>query len=472
MREYTKFDAMGLAQLIQRKEVSPAELLEAALARMQAANPKINAVTLDHRELARAAAQARPFDGPFSGVPFLLKDLYAAFSGSITSNGSNFFRGNEAKQDSEWVARCRRAGMNIFGKTNTPEFGLTITTEPVAWGATRNPWKLTHSAGGSSGGSAAAVAAGIVPIAHASDGGGSIRIPSSCCGLFGLKPTRGRNPAGPLRGEGWAGMSTEHAISRTVRDSAALLDATCGPDVGAPYFAPPPERPFLSEVGMPPGRLRIGVHTRTHDGAPIHPECARAVQDAAQLAESFGHHIEEVAPSFVGAAFNQLFRTIIAGNMLNTLRAHAAETNRTLSSSDVEATTWVLASAGERFTAADYANAVQSIHAVGRNVGSCFENFDVLMTPTLPDPPMPLGYFDMNSTDFDTQGRRVSRGTTFTAVFNASGNPAASLPLYWTADGLPVGVQLVAAYGSEALLFKVAAQFEAAKPWFDRQPSL
>ena len=325
------YDAIGLADLVRRREVTPAELLEAAIARVDAVNPRINAVTQDHRDWARSMVTAGLPDGALHGVPFLIKDLYATITGTCTSNGSAFFQDNVADHDTEMVARYRRAGMVLFGKTNTPEFGLTVTTEPRLFGPARNPWNLEYSTGGSSGGSAAAVAAGIVPAAHSSDGGGSIRIPASCCGLFGLKPTRARNPAGPDRGDGWSGMSTEHVVSRSVRDSAALLDVTRGPDIGAPYFAAPPARPYLDEVGEEAGRLRIGLWTAAPDGVALHPEVMHAVRDAAKLAEGFGHRVEEVTPRFVDESYADAFRTIIAGSVAMSLNKHATRMGKALS---------------------------------------------------------------------------------------------------------------------------------------------
>jgi amidase len=470
--DYANLDALALAALVERGDVSPAELLEAALARLDAVNPKINAVTQDHRDLARRLVAAGLPEGPLRGVPFLIKDLYATIAGTVTSNGCAFFRDNVADHDTEMVRRYRRAGMALFGKTNTPEFGLTVTTEPRAFGAARNPWSLAHSTGGSSGGSAAAVAAGIVPVAHASDGGGSIRIPASCCGLFGLKPTRARNPAGPDRGDGWSGMSTEHVVSRTVRDSAAVLDVTRGPDVGAPYFAAPPRRPYLEEVGAEAGRLRIGFMTATSDGIPLHPEVERATTAAVALAESLGHVVEEVSPRFTDESYGEAFRTIIGGNVAMSIHRHAARMQKPMTEESFETITWMLAAQGRQQSAMEYATAVQTMQRVGRNVGAFFTDFDVLLTPTMPDPPQPIGHFRMTTDDPAAEGPKVARGTMFTSVFNASGNPAASLPLHWTPEGLPVGVQIVGRYGDEATLFRLATQFEATQPWFAKRPKL
>ena len=468
--EYDRYDALGLAQLVRERQVSAQELLDCAIARIEERNSTLNAVIARLYDHARAASQT-DLDGPFAGVPFLLKDLYALCSGQITSNGCRFFAGNAADHDTELVARYKKGGLVIVGKTNTPEFGLTITTEPALFGPTRNPWNAAMSAGGSSGGSAAAVAAGMTPAAHASDGGGSIRIPASICGVFGLKPTRGRNPQGPDRGEGWSGMSTEHVITRSVRDSAALLDLTAGPDIGAPYFAARPGRPFLQEVGADGGRLRIAFATQTPAGEKVAPDCEQAVLRTARLLEAAGHHVEEAKLDFVPEAFAPGFRVIIAGNIRMAIDNYAAKCGRAPVREAFEKITWMFYESGGRATAADYARAILAIHQTGRLMGRFFETYDALLTPTLPKPPEKLGVFDMNTDDVDAYGRAVGLFTSFTAPFNASGNPAMSLPLHWTADGLPVGVQLAGRYGDEATLFRLAAQLEQAQPWFDRRPT-
>jgi amidase/6-aminohexanoate-cyclic-dimer hydrolase len=468
--EYDRYDAMGLAALVRRREVSPLELLETAIARAEA-QPRINAVVAKHYDRARAAIERGLPDGPLRGVPFLLKDLNALLEGTVTSNGCRFFADNLADHDSELVARYKRGGLVIFGKTNTPEFGLTVTTEPRLFGPTRNPWSHDHMAGGSSGGSGAAVAAGIVPAAHASDGGGSIRIPASCCGLFGLKPTRARNPHGPDRGEGWSGMSTEHAITRSVRDSAALLDATNGPDVGAPYFAPLPGRSFLEELGAASAPLRIGLATRTPAGEAVDPECERAARDAAQLLSELGHHVEEASLATVEAGFGAAFRVIIAGNQRATIDAHAQKLGRPPAPDELEKVTWIFFESGAKASAADYVRAVTAMHRAGRQVARLFERCDMLLTPTLPKPPQRLGVFSMMTDDPEAYGREVAYFTSFTAFVNVAGHPAATLPLHWTAAGLPVGVQLIGRYGDEAGLLRVAAQVEQARPWFGRRPA-
>lgn len=470
MREYSRHDATALAALIRAGEVSARDVLEAAIARAEAC-AALNAISVKGYAQARAAVDAGLPRGPFAGVPFLIKDLYAPVTGMVTSNGSRFFLDNVADHDSELVTRYRRGGLVIFGKSNTPEFGLTVTTEPKAFGATRNPWHHDYSAGGSSGGAAAAVAAGIVPVAHATDGGGSIRIPAACCGLVGLKPTRARNPAGPDRGEGWAGMSHEHVVSRSVRDSAALLDLTAGPDRGAPYFAERPARPFLAEVGADPGRLRIGLVRRTPEGETPHAECLQAAQDTAVLLTALGHEVEELTLSPLPEAFMASFRTAIGGAVRAVVDAYAARAGKVPAREQFEWVTWMFHEAGGRATAGQYAQAVVDIHRAGRAVADWFEGFDLLLTPTMADLPARLGTLDMDKPIAEDYLRAIARHTAFTNPFNASGSPAISLPLHVSADGLPVGVQLAAPYGGEALLLRVAAQLEAAKPWASRYPT-
>src|SRR6266545_165970 len=370
--EFESFDGLGLAGLVRRGDVSPAELLDAAVSRVEARNPELNAVVTRLYDQARAAIAAGLANGPFTGVPYLLKDLGAHYAGTVTSFGSALFKDFVLDHDSEITARLRRAGLVIFGKTNTPEMGLAASAEPRLFGTTRNPWKLGHSAGGSSGGSAAAVAAGMVPMAHATDGGGSIRIPASCCGLFGLKPTRARTPMGPDAGEGWGGASVGHAVTRTVRDSAALLDATSGPDVGDPYSAPPPTRPFLDEVGRDPGRLRIALTTRPWNGQDVDPECAEAARAAARLCERLGHRVEEARPDVDAGALGAASRIVVSANIRATLEARAAALGRELGPADVERITWARAAEGRASTAADYARSIGVMHRAGRVVARFF----------------------------------------------------------------------------------------------------
>jgi amidase/6-aminohexanoate-cyclic-dimer hydrolase len=463
-------DGLGLAELVRRREVTASELLEACIERIEALNPVLNAVVSRLYDRARSAIAAGLPEGPFTGVPYLLKDLGAHYAGAVTSHGSAFFKDFVVDHDSELTTRLRRAGLVILGKTNTPEMGLNPSTEPRLFGATRNPWSLGHTAGGSSGGSAAAVASGMMPMAHATDGGGSIRIPASCCGLFGLKPTRARNPMGPDAGEGWGGASVAHAVTRSVRDSAALLDVTSGPDVGDPYWAPPPARPFLQEVGRDPGRLRIAIATRPWNGQPVDPECAEAAMAAARLCQGLGHHVDEATPDIDSRALGEATVIVLSANIRAGLEARAAALGRELSAADVERITWTRAVFGAQARAADYARSMGVIHRTGRAVARFFTRHDILLTPTMCRPPVPLGVMDMMTDDLEPYNRAVLGAIAFTSLFNSSGNPAMSVPLGWSREGLPIGVQFAAPFGDEATLFRLGAQLEVAQPWAHLRP--
>lgn len=467
---FDREDGLGLADLVRRREVSPKELLDAAIARVEARNPALNAVVTRMYDAARGAVSAGLPSGPFTGVPYLLKDIGALYAGAVTSAGSRVFADAVADHDSEITARLKRAGLVIFGKTNTPEMGIATSTEPRLFGPTRNPWNLGYSAGGSSGGAAAAVAGGMLPMAHASDGGGSIRIPASCCGLFGLKPTRARNPMGPDVGEGWSGASIAHAITRSVRDSAALLDATSGPDVGDPYWAPPPAGPFLAEVGRDPGRLRIALTTTAWNGKPVDPQCADAAQAAARLCEELGHHVEEARPTFDAEALSHASRVIVGANVRNVLDLRGAARGRAVTEDEVERVTWLRVQDAAVFTAADYARSVLVMHRTGRAVARFFTGFDMLLTPTMACTPYPLGVLDMSTTDIEAFHDALLRSIAFTSLFNSTGQPAMSVPLAWSREGLPIGVQFVAPFGDEARLFRLGAQLESAQPWANRRP--
>ena len=468
--EYETYDATGLAALIAGCQVSAAEVLEEAIGRAERWQPSINAITIPLYEHARAAARRGLPAGPLSGVPFLLKDLGAQLTGTRTSGSGKLWADFVADHDSTLVARYRAVGLNIFGKSASPEMGLAPSTEPAMYGPCRNPWNLAYSAGGSSGGSAAAVAARILPIAHATDGGGSIRIPASACGLFGLKTTRARNPSGPDVGEGWGGQAVAHCVSISVRDSAALLDASAGPDIGDPYWAPPPAGRFVDEVGRTPGQLRIALCVTPWNDEPVDAECRQAAEDAARLCESLGHNVGR--PEFDTAAFRAATRTLVAANVLATLEARATAVGKTLEASDVEPLTWSMVEIGRGCTAADYARSVTTIHAVGRVVARFFAGYDILLTPTMCSPPWPIGVLSLSTSDRNAYFSALNRSIGFTSVFNASGNPAANLPLHWSAQGLPVGVQIVAPFGDEATIFRLAAQIETARPWKDRHPPL
>jgi amidase len=467
-----RYDGLGLAALVRQREVSAAELLDATIERVGARNPAINAVIHRMDEQARKAIAAGLPAGPFTGVPYLLKDLGALYAGTPTTGGSAFFRDAVADHDSEIVARLKRAGLVIFGKTNTSEFGLSTSVEPCLFGPTRNPWNRAYSAGGSSGGAAAAVAAGMLPMAHATDGGGSIRIPASACGLFGLKPTRARTPAGPDVGESWNGAGIGHAVTRSVRDSAALLDATAGPDIGDPYCAPPPRGSFLAEVGVDPRQLKIAVTTTAWNGSPVDPECAAATIDAARLCESLGHHVVEASPAIDEEARNAAMRIIIGAHTRATLELRGQALGREPRPEDVETSTWSMAEYGRQVTASDYAKAIRVLHQAGRVVGRFFGEYHVLIMPTMCRPPHKLGVLAQSDNDPHAYLEAILGTIAFTSPFNTTGSPAMSVPLSWSRDGLPIGVQFAADFGDEATLFRLAAQLEKARPWDDRRPAL
>ncbi|EDP66044.1 amidase family protein [alpha proteobacterium BAL199] len=470
--DYGRYDAIGLADLIRSGAVSTAEVLESAIARADAVNPAINAIVRRLDDRARASAANGIGSGPFAGVPFLFKDLYTWEAGVPTGNGSHFWDGFVAPVDFTYVERCRAAGLVSFGRTATSEEGVSISTESVATGATRNPWNLERTAGGSSGGAAAAVAAGIVPMAHASDGGGSIRIPAAQCGLFGLKPSRGRMPMGPFVGEGWGGLATGHVVSRSVRDSAAMLDATAGPAPGDPYAAPAPLRPYLQEVGGDPGRLRVALHLDGLDGVPLDPENRRAVEEAGRLLEGLGHTVTEAQPAIDAAALNRAIMVIVATNSWNTLAFRSAELGRAPDGAGYQRSTREIAEAGRTLTATEYAASVATFHRAGRVFGQFFEAYDVLVSTTMRRPPFALGIMLADETGGEAFGHRCQAEMPVTHHFNMTGCPAMSVPLHWTADNLPVGIHIGAAYGREDLLLRLAGQLEQARPWFDRRPDL
>jgi amidase len=468
--DYLRYDAVGLADLIRRRQVSPLELLDEAIARSEAANPRLNAIVHKCYDAARERAGQSLPDSPLAGVPFLIKDI-TYMRGLPCTSGSRLFADYVPDHDAEIVARYRAAGLVIYGKTNTPEFGLNVSTEPALFGACHNPWDLNRTAGGSSGGAAAAVAAGLLPAAHATDGGGSIRIPASCCGLVGLKPTRARNPQGPDVGEGWSGMSTGHVVSRSVRDSAAFLDATHGPAAGDPYCAPPFAGSFLAGMTQAPRRLKIALDTETLTGMPTDPACVEAVNRAARLCESLGHVVEIASPQFDRAVFRAATGVAVSANVANMVDSRLAELGRALTERDVEPNTRATVEYGRSLAAPRFAAAVQTIHKTGRAVARFHETYDVMLTPTLVSPPVPLGWLDTVKLDGAAFADRFARFWGFTNLQNATGQPAISLPLYWSDAGLPVGVQFVGRFGDDLLLLQLAAQLEQAQPWFDRRPA-
>jgi amidase len=469
--EYSKFDGLGLAELVRKGDVSAAELAEEAIARIEKHNPALNAVVTKLYEVGRAAAK-KPIDGPFKGVPFLLKDILGDLAGVETRSGSRFISGVPATQDSTLTARFKAAGVSILGKTNVPEFGLLPTTESALYGAAHNPWNLDHSTGGSSGGSAAAVAAGIVPLAHANDGGGSIRIPAACCGLVGLKPTRARNPLGPVLGDVMGGLIQEHVVSRTVRDSAAMLDCTAGPEAGDPYCAPNPDRAFFDEINRDPGKLRIAFSRTDLGGNALDPECLRAIEENAKLLEDLGHIVEEAAPPIPMEMMSEAFMTVWAAGLAAGIDAFAMAAGTTPSDNDLEGLTYGLYEVGKAITASQYQMALGGFQILGREMAKFHQTYDVWMTTTLGAPPLPLGMVDTSNRDPIAAFEPIINYVPFTAIENATGQPAVSLPLHWTQSGLPVGVMFAAGFGEEGLLYRLAGQLEKAKPWINKHPQV
>ncbi|MBA4177701.1 MAG: amidase [Leptothrix sp. (in: Bacteria)] len=490
--EYTAHDGLGLAALVRGGQVSAGELLATAMQRIEALNPALNAVVRTRFDAARAEAARADAQAPFAGVPFLLKDLCSTLAGEPTGSGNRVLAQVPMPVDSEMVRRFRASGVSIAGRTNTPEFGLTPYTESLASGPARNPWSKAHSPGGSSGGSAAAVAAGMVPLASAGDGGGSIRIPASCCGLFGFKPSRGSTPTGPIYGELWHGLVIEHVISRSVRDSAAMLDVTYGADAGAPYAAPARVRPFLDEVGADPSPLRIAFTAQPLFGrATVHADCLTALHDTARLLESLGHHVEEATPPLDAEADALAFVTLLAGETRAEMETMARQLQRPLRAADFEPATYTLGLLGKAMSAGRYAVAASRLQTIARRQTAFFERYDVLLTPTLATPPAAIGALQPSTAESrlmravnalnagwllealgaaEPIAARTFGYIPFTPMFNATGQPAMSVPLHWNAEGLPIGVQCVAGLGGDALLFRLAGQLERTRPWFARRP--
>lgn len=463
-------DATELADLVRSGSASPLELVDDAIERIERLDPTLNAVIHERFEAARAEAAGPIPDGPFRGVPFLVKDLGCEIAGEPHSMGNRALAAADvrATQDSYLYEAIRGAGLITLGRTNTPELGGTVTTEPVAFGPSRNPWNTDHSTGGSSGGSAAAVASGMVPMAHAGDGGGSIRVPASECGLVGLKPSRGRITHGPALGEGWAGYTTDGVVSRSVRDTAGMLDVISGRRTGDPYTATPPARPFAAEVGADPGRLRIGL-APDHPGVTTDPECVVAVERAGALLTELGHHVEIAQPTaFSEEEFSRHFVTVVAVATAVDFDTIAEAIGRPVEEDDVEPDNWVMGSIGRSVTAADYVHSVNWVHSWSRRLQSWWDEFDVLVSPVIAVPPPPIGW--LSDPELGTQ--RLTSILQFTAQFNASGQPAMSLPLHWSNAGLPIGVQFVGPIDDEALLIRLASQLETAAPWADRVPAI
>jgi amidase len=467
----TWLDATAQAALVREGLVSPSELVGDAIARIEKLNPQINAVIHELFDRALTEADGGLPDGPFRGVPFLLKDLGAELAGTPFCEGTDFAGDYHSTVTQELTARYQRAGLVICGKTNTPEFGILPTAEPRRFGMSRNPWNTGHSTGGSSGGSAAAVASGMVPVAHANDGGGSIRIPASCCGLVGLKPTRARVSGAPQYGDMMGGLVAEHVVTRSVRDSAAMLDATAGPVPGDPYWAPPLRGPsFAAAVDGAKTSLRIAVMTTSPTGSGVHPDCVAGATSAASLCESLGHKIEEAHLAIDGDAFTAHFINVWAAGNAWAIIDWEERTGHTATEEDVEPLSWALIELGRSITADRYLKSTQELQKMSRHIAEYFEGIDVLLTPTLAEPPAPLGTFDSPPGEPLVGLLRAAAYVPFTPPFNVTGQPGISLPLHWNDAGLPIGVQFVGRFGDEETLLSLAGQLEQAAPWVDRRP--
>ena len=467
--EYVAVDAVGWAERIRRGEITALEVVDAAIARAERVDPVINAFATRLFEQARADASARP-SGPFAGVPWVIKDLFQTIAGAPVTNGSRAYAGVVGAEDAELIKRYRRAGLVMLGTSTSPELGLAATTESTLHGVTRNPWDLDRTSGGSSGGASALVAAGVVPAAHATDGGGSIRGPASCCGLFGLKPSRGRVPVAPGRSEGWLGCSASHAVTRSVRDSAALLDATHGPEPGSRYVAPPPRDTFAKAAAREPGRLRIACHWRTHPDVTPDPVRIAAVEDAAALCASLGHEVENVAPELDYRSLASAFGALVVVAVAAEVRSRAAALGRKSIDDLLEETTRELAAYGAGIHAVDLMAANDYFMTTALAVAQFQQTYDVILTPTMGRPPLQIGSASLMQPAAGYSAATVPFNC-FASLQNMTGQPAMTVPLYW-AEGLPIGVQFAGRMGEEELLFSLAHQLEVARPWFERRPGL
>lgn len=489
--EYRSYDALGLADLVKKGEIKPEELIEIAIRRTEALNPVLNAVIHKIYEEARTASKTIRRETPFAGVPFLIKDLGIEVKGTPMRSGCRGYLNYVSAADSFVVQKMRQAGLVIFGKTNTPEFGLTPFTEPALFGPSRNPWDTQRTTGGSSGGSAAAVASGIVPLATANDGGGSIRIPASCCGLFGLKPSRGRTSWGKMFGEMWNGAAVEGCVSRSVRDSAAYLDAVMGAAPGDPYDIQRPSRPYLQEIGAAPGKLRIGYTSAHTMQLSVDPACVKALAHAVELLRSEGHVVEEVELPYKKEDLTKAFLVVVAGEIAGELKVLGDFLGRTVRPGDVEPNTYALHLLGKSFNAGDYTYAKRKWNEICRRMAGFHEHYDLLLTPTLGQRPFTIGALQntpgearlisvINSlglgsavkNQIDPLAEKIYNWMPWTAFANMTGQPSMSVPLYWTTedDHLPVGVMFTARLGEEDLLFRLAGQLEKAAPWWDKIP--
>ena len=491
LAEYIEQDATGLARLIAEGEITALDALGAAKELRDLWNPKLNSIVFDMEGEAERLIEELDAQAPLYGVPFLIKDIGISYKGFPTTHSCRIFAQSQADHDSELMVRYKKAGLITFGKTNTPEFGLKGVTESEFRGPCRNPWSFEHSPGGSSGGAAAAVAAGIVPVAHANDGGGSIRIPASCTGLVGLKPSRGRIPMGPVTGESWMGQVCNHVLSRTVRDSALLLDLTHGMDPGSPYTAPPVEMKYTQAMEKPVKKMKIAFSSQSLYGKGTHPDCIEAIEKTVQLCRDLGHEVIEDQPAFSKSEMTRAYLIIVASALASELREASRIIGRPLRASDMELASWILTLIGRAVSGEDLAHAVGLSRRVGRELGSFFARYDLFLLPTLAYPPPRIGELDFSSKDIWTmkflklfpfkslllQAMEQIAEESFeqmpnTELFNQTGNPAISLPLHWNASGLPIGAQFVSAYGREDQLLQVARQLEEARPWKNRFPQI
>ncbi|MEL6567750.1 MAG: amidase [Pseudomonadota bacterium] len=472
MDTYADYDALGLAELVAKGDVTPTELLQAAFSRAAAAQEKLNCFSAMFPEAAEAQIAEGLHSGAFSGVPFATKDLGAGIKGQTLTNGSVAWKGNVAKEDSVLTQRFKAAGLAIFGQTTSPEWGLTTSTESTLYGQTRNPWDTTRTSGGSSGGASAAVAAGVIPMAHASDGGGSIRIPAACTGLFGMKPSRGRTPMGPATTEGWNGQSCHGTVSRTVRDSAAALDAIHGPETGSRYVAPAPDGTFLSALDADPQPMKIALWTTAPNGTRPDKDAFAGLSATVALLESLGHHVEEAGPALDGEALGKGLMMTVSAAMAMVLSARETELGRALEDGEVESVT-------ARFR--EFGNSIPMVELMRANQASIqagidFDQFmidggyNMILAPTLSRAPEKLGVLSLNPEDVDHYGEAVTTFAPWCAVFNQIGAPAMSVPLHWTAQNVPIGMMFGARCGQERALFQLAGQLERAAPWTHRKP--
>ena len=473
MDQYTAYDALGLAALIAKKEVTAEEVLEAALMRAERAQDTLNCFSAIFPDIARQQiAEGLPDASPFAGVPYATKDLSVEIKGAPLTNGSRGWKGNVADQDSEIVSRYRDAGLLLFGQTTSPEFGLTTSTESSLYGQTRNPWDLSRTSGGSSGGASAAVAAGVIPLAQASDGGGSIRIPAACTGLFGMKPSRGRIPMGPRVTENWAGCSTVHAVSRSVRDNAALMDATHGRETGSRYMTEQPDGSFLSALDQDPSPLRVAIWSTAPNGTRPDPDAQAGMEKASSQLEDLGHSVVEADPKLDGAALGKAFLMTICADMANVITRRETVMGRPLGEDDLELVTRQMVNLGRTVPMVELAAASRTFQeaAIAFEMWMDSGRYDVVLMPTLSRAPDPLGRLSLNPENPDDYNEAVSTFAPHCALFNQIGAPAMSVPLHWTPSGLPIGMMFGARHGRERLLYGLAGQLERAFPWADRKP--